>query len=170
MAKVVGGVRPLSRSGVAYQNRLEEYRSMMLSGAYSDGYFSEEGSGYYVVERSTFRHKAEELEAAKHLADSGYSVTLANEAGNGIGVKSPDGKVFKATFEQRTPNGGSVRSCLNHARSKTADIALIYDRNKNYHRADIERGIKDFEEHSTYRFKRIIIIEKNGKIHTHKHN
>ena len=46
MAKVAGGVRPVSRGGVAYQNRLKEYRLMMLSDAYSDGYFSETGGGY----------------------------------------------------------------------------------------------------------------------------
>lgn len=168
MAKVVGGVRPLSRSGVAYQNRLEEYRSMMLSGAYSDGYFSEEGSGYYVVEMSTFRHKAEELEAAKHLADSGYSVTLANEAGNGIGVKSPDGKVFKATFEQRTPTGSSVKKCLDHAMEKRAEVAVIYDKHHIYHRDDIENGIKDFWKRYSYKFNKILVIDSNGKVHVHK--
>lgn len=170
MVKIVGGVRPLSRGGVAYQNRLEEYRGLMESGDYSTGYFSEKGGGYFIVEDSTFSHKTEEFEAARHLADSGYNVTLTNEAGKGDGVKSPDGKLFKASFEQRTPDRGSVKNCLYHARDKKAEMAVIYDKSKIYHRADIDAGIKDFEEHSKYRFKKIIVIESNGKVHTRKHN
>lgn len=170
MVKVVGGVRTLSRGGVAYQNRLEEYRALRQSDAYSTGYFSVEGGGYFLVEKSTFAHKTEELEAAKHLADSGYIVTLTNEAGKGDGVKSPEGKLFTASFEQKTPDGGSVRNCLYHARDKKADMAVIYDKNKNYHRKDIDDGIKDFESRSKYRFKKILVIEANGKIHTHRHN
>lgn len=170
MVKIVGGVRPLSPNGVAYQHRLEDYQALMQSDAYSTGYFSTDGGGYFVVEDSPFKHKSEELEAAKHLADSGYIVTLTNEAGKGNGVKSPEGKLFRASFEQKTPDGGSVKNCLYHARDKKAEMAVIYDKKKNYHRADIEDGIKDFEKHSKYRFKKIIVIDAKGKVHTHKHN
>ena len=165
MGRQSGGIRALQHGGRAYTNRQSEYSNLMMSGKYSDGYFSEKGGGYYVVEQSKYKHKPEEIEAAKHLADAGYKVTLMNEQGT---VKTPDGKVFTATYEQRTPTG-SIKYALDHAKEKNADVAVIYDKYNSYHRQDIYDGINKFEQHSSYRFDRILVIESKGNVHIHKH-
>ena len=170
MAKGAGGTRPLSPISKAYTNRQNEFNSLMQSGKYSDGYFSEGKGGYYVVENSKFKHKSEEFEAAKFLADGGYKVTLIKEEGTAFRVKTPDGKIFSATFEQRTPEGAPIKKALDHAMEKKAQICVIYDKYNSYHRNDISGGIEKFEKYETYRFDRIIVIESKGKIHIHKHN
>lgn len=170
MVKVVGGVRPLSRNGTAYQNRLEEYRGLMQSDAYSTGYFSVEGGGYFLVEDSPAKHKTEELEAAKHLADNGYKVILKNEAGSHNTV---DGKVFNLTYEQRTPTKDApttIRNALFHARDKWADVAVIYSKGHAFTRESVEKGIKLYEDAvKDKRFEKIIVVADNGHVHVHKH-
>ena len=141
----------------------------MESGQYSSGYFAVGKGGYYVVEKSPSKHKTEEVEAAKYLADVGYKVTLLNEANGGLHIKMPDGKIFTATYEQRTPESSPVISSLRHAAEKGAQVALIYDKNQIYHRRDIDAGIEEFEKYRSYRFEKIIVVENNGKIHIHKH-
>lgn len=50
-------------------------------------------------------------------------------------------------------------------------MALIYDKNKIYHRKDVNQGILEFEAvNKEKRFKKFIVIEANGKIHHHNHN
>ena len=53
---------------------------MRDSGRYSSVEMGK-GGGWIAIEKSTARHKPEELEAARILADKGYKVTLKNEAG-----------------------------------------------------------------------------------------
>lgn len=171
MAKTKGGVRPVSRRTTTYQNRWADYQSLMQSDKYSDGFFSEKGGGFYVVENSTFKHKPEEMEAATHLADSGYKVYLTSETGH---IKTKEGDVFSYSYEQSTPKdakgGHGVKKCLGHAKSKGVDVAVIYDKHQRFSSKNISAGIQEFEKYNKkYRFKRIIVIDHNGKVHTHKH-
>lgn len=172
MAKTSGGVRTYNQGSSTYHKRQVEVAAMRASGRYSSMEM-EKGGGYVAIEKSPVRHKPEELEAARILADKGYKVTLKNEAGLGYKVKTPDGYLFTASFEQRTPKGNTdtnIRSSLYHARDKKADIPVLYMKGSGHTRQSVEGGIKAFENASKYRFKQIIIVTEDGKIHRHKHN
>lgn len=167
-----GGVRPVSKTGKAYQNRLREYTAKMASVGYSDGYFSKESGGFYVVVKSNYPHKKEELEAARILADKGYKVYLQDEVGS---VSKGDGLIFTFSYEQSTPDkavgGHGFKKCLGHAKSKRVQIALIYDKNGRFTDSDINAGILEFEKYNaTYRFSRIIVIDRKNRINNYYHN
>lgn len=171
MAKTSGGVRTYKQGTSTYQKRQAEVTAMRASGRYSS---VEMGKGGYVaIEKSTARHKPEELEVASILADKGYKVVLKDEATGLHGVKTPDGYLFNVSFEQRTPQARGPKgfsNSLEHAKAKRADIAIVYDKNRAYNRSEVENGIKRYEQYNTYRFKNIIVVSARGNVHRHKHN
>lgn len=171
MSKSSGGVRNVSAGSVAYSNRLKEVTAMRRSGNYSLVEMARHGTGYVAIENSRKRHSPEEIEAAQYLASKGYKVTLKDEAGE---IKTEDGRLFQASFEQRTPvKGGAMafKRALGHAKSKPGtQVAVIYDKNKVFRRRDIEAGIKEYEAWNKYRFQKIIVVSASGRIHIHKHN
>ena len=150
MAKTSGGVRTYQQGTSTYRKRQAEVEAMRASGRYSSVEIGK-GGGYVAIEKSPARHKSEELEAARILADKGYKVVLKNESGQ---VRTPDGRIFSASFEQRTP---------------TKD-ALIDSKGGVFTRQSVEKGIGLYEDGHRYRFKRIIIVSDNGYIHRYKHN
>ena len=172
MAKTSGGVRTLKTGSKEYNLRKLEAERMKKSGDYSEVYFSEKGGGYYAVEKSPMKHTKEELEAARFLAEKGYKVVLIDEAGSSIKV---DGKIFSFTYEQRTPKEGTAenfRNALIHAKEKGADMALVYMKHNKHTIQSVKSGIKLFENNAKnkYRFKQIIVLTKDGRIHKHKHD
>lgn len=176
MVKLSGGSRTLAGGSREYTRREAEFGMLMQSGRYSSGYFSQKGGGYYVVEESTAKHKPEELEAARFMADKGYVVTMIDESNKdrGIKVKTPDGRVFEASFEQRTPDGihntaENIRSALRHGRDKGCDMVVIYQKYGKHSRQSVEQGIRMYEERSSHRFKQIMVITRDGRIHRHVH-
>lgn len=169
MAKTSGGVRTYRQGSSTYRKRQAEVAAMRESGRYSSVEMGK-GGGWLAIEKSTARHKPEELEAARILADNGYKVTLKNESGQ---VRTPDGYLFTASFEQRTPTkdgANTIRNALYHARNKGADVAVIYSRNHTFTRNSVESGIKLYEQSHDYRFKRIIVVADNGNVHRYRHN
>lgn len=169
MAKTSGGVRTYKQGTSTYQKRQVEVEAMRASGKYSSVEMGK-GGGYVAIEKSRFTHKLEEIEAASILANKGYKVTLKNESGMG---KTPDGYLFKASFEQRTPQGGSYRNVvkgLEHAKKKSSDVAVLYDKYGIHTRSSIGKGLSQYEYLNKYRFKEVIVISKNGRVHRHKHN
>ena len=177
MVKLSGGSRTLTGGSREYGRREVEFNQLMHSGRYSDGYFSKKGGGYVLVEKSTMSHSADEIEAARYMADKGYIVTLTDESNKGkdAKVKTPDGKIFDTTFEQRTPDGKqntpeNIRSALRHGRDKRSDMVVIYQKQGKHHRSDVEKGIRMYESQSRHRFKQIIVVTKDGRIHRHRHN
>ena len=169
MAKTAGGVRTFKHGSPTYAKRVSEADILRRSGRYSSVEMGK-GGGYVAIENSTARHKPEELEAARILADKGYKVTLKDEAGGKI---TPDGFLFKASFEQRTPQVGSSKNFvkgLEHAKKKSSDIAVMYDKYGVHTRTSVETGLSQYEYLNKYRFKEIIVISKDGRIHRHKHN
>lgn len=172
MAKSSGGVRGLGSRTAAKINRKNEFAKELLSGKFSveKSYFDEKSGGYYLTEKSSANHKKEEVEVAKFLAQKGYKVTLIDEAGTSIKV---DGKIFGVTYEQKTPRGDSyknINNALEHAKFKNAQSAIIYLKDANHTRKSVEEGIRHYEKLNSYRFREILTITKNGKIHRHKHN
>lgn len=169
MAKTSSGVRTYKQGTSTYQKRQAEVAAMRTSGRYSSVEMGK-GGGYVAIEKSPARHKPEELEAAHILADKGYKVVLKNESGQ---VRTPDGRIFSASFEQRTPTkdgANTIRNALDHARTKRADVALIYSKGGVFTRQSVEKGIGLYEDAHGYRFKRIIIVADNGHIHRYKHD
>lgn len=143
-------------------------KEMRDSGLYSEVTATKDG-GLFAIEKGKARHKPEEIEAGKYMAKAGYHVILKDETGS---VTTPDGYVYSFTFEQRTPTkgGATFKRALDHAQKKSADVAVVYDKHQVYHRQDVENGIKQFENHSKYRFKRIIVVSKSGNVYEHSHN
>lgn len=173
MAKTSGGVRKLKAGSKEYNSRMSEVDKMMSSGLYSSIDFYKSGGGYVAIEKSPLRHQQDELDAAKVLAQNGYKVTLKNEATDGFKIKTPDGYLFQASYEQRTPTKNSaatIKNALIHARDKDADIAVIYSKNRMFTRESVDKGLKLYEEKNRYRFKQIIVVSSLGNIHKHKHN
>ncbi|MBQ9255152.1 MAG: hypothetical protein IJ180_10330 [Bacteroidales bacterium] len=169
MAKVSGGTRVLKQGSREYNKRKEEVYQMQKSGKYSSVKMTDRG-GYVAIEKSRAKHKAEEIEAAEILANKGYKVILKDEVGD---VRTPDGYLFKVSFEQRTPRGEgfkNVNNSLEHAKIKNAEITVIYDKYNKYNRKNIDDGIKYYESLNKYRFKEIIVVTKGGRVHKHKHN
>lgn len=169
MAKTSGGVRTYKQGTSTYQERQAEVAAMRASGRYSSVEMGK-GGGYVAIEKSLARHKPEELEAARILADKGYKLVLKNEAGS---ERTVDGYLFTASFEQRTPTGSTAQNfkkALGHATDKNADVLVAYMKGNGHTRKSVEDGIKKFEEHNSKRFKQIIVVTENGKIHRHKHN
>ena len=169
MAKTSGGVRTYRQGSSTYRKRHAEVAAMRASGRYSSVEMGR-GGGWFAIERSSARHKPEELEAARILADKGYKVTLKDEGGQ---VRTPDGRIFSTSFEQRTPTkdgANTIRNALFHARNKGADVAVIYSKNHAFTRGSVENGIKLYEQSHDYRFKRIIVVADNGNVHRYRHN
>lgn len=168
MAKDYGCDRMVEQMSQPYADVKKKVEAMKASGKYSEVEMTSNG-GIFAVEKGKFRHKPEEVEAGKHMAKAGYQVTLKDETGD---VKTPDGYVYSFTFEQRTPTKGGVsfKYALKHAASKKANVAVIYDKHQVYHRYDVENGLKQFELHSKYRFKKIIVVSKSGNVYEHSHN
>lgn len=76
-------------------------------------------------------------------------------------------------LEQRTPTkdgANTIRNALDHARTKRADVALIYSKGGVFTRQSVEKGIGLYEDAHKYRFKRIIIVSDNGHLHRYKHD
>lgn len=172
MAKTSGGIRTYNQGTSTYRKRQEEVETMRRSGRYSSVTMGK-GGGYVAIEKSTMKHKKEEIEVAGILANKGYKVILKNESGSDLKIKTPDGYLFNASFEQKTPTGNTstnIKSALYHARDKKADIPVIYMKGGGHTRQTVEEGIHDFEKVSKYRFKRIIIVTEDGRIHKHRHN
>ena len=83
------------------------------------------------------------------------------------------GKIFKISYEQHTPEGSTYQNmnkALEHAKKKNADIAVVYMKYNKHTRESVESGVIEYERLNNYRFNRILIVTKDGKIHIHKHN
>lgn len=169
MAKASGGTRKLKHGSREYRKRQDEIKAMQENGKYSSVTMGTHG-GYLAIEKSKARHKIEEIKAGKILADNGYKVILKDEMGQ---VKTPDGYIFNASFEQRTPTkdgSNTIRNALFHAKAKNAQVAVIYSKGPAFTRNSVDNGLKLYEQATERRFERIIVVVDNGHIHIHKHN
>ena len=180
MAKLSGGVRVLKVGSKGFNARRKEYWQLIESGKYRDGYFSDMSGGYWLEEKSSNPHSEGEREAAQILADHGYKVVLIDESGSSIKV---DGTIFSFTYEQRTPYAGikakkmpktgnakNFENALEHAMKKKADYAVVYMKQNKHTKQTVSEGLKKFEEHNQYRFKQLIVVTKDGRIHRHRHD
>lgn len=186
--KDYGVDRTVESGSMEYNARMAEAQAMLASGLYSSVEMCKDGGGYVAIEKGKAKHKKEEIEAAHHMADAGYKVVLKDETGQ---TTTPDGYVFNYSFEQRTPNPKgdrplrreigvqSVKKALDHGAEKARkganiDVAVIYDKYHSYDRNVVEAGIRRYEQYNNrnrmFRFKRIIVISKSGKVYEHYHN
>lgn len=168
MSKEYGADRLVDKYRQPHAEVARKVAEMKASGNYSVVEKTTAG-GIFAIEKGKARHKSDEIEAGRYMAEAGYHVTLKDETGD---VQTPDGYVFSFTYEQRTPQkgGASFKKALDHAAEKRTDVAVVYDKHYNYHRLDVENGIKQFEYYRHHRFKRIIVISKSGNVYEHSHN
>lgn len=169
MSKDYGADRMVEKYAQPFDSVRKQVEKMKMSGNYSTVEMSNNG-GIFAIEKGKARHKQEEIEAGRYMAKSGYNVTLKDETGM---AKTPDGYVYSFSFEQRTPNTDGARSVmksLEHAKKKSSDVAVIYDKYNKYNRNTIEKGLSVYEQYNKYRFKRIIVISKSGSVYEHSHN
>lgn len=169
MAKDYGADRMVEKYAQPFDAVKKQVEEMKASGKYSTVEMTNNG-GIFAIENGKARHKLEEIEAGRHMAKSGYHVTLKDETGY---TKTPDGYVYSFSFEQRTPNTDGARSVmksLEHAKTKSSDVAVIYDKYHKYNRNTIEKGLSVYEQYNKYRLKRIIVISKSGNVYEHSHN
>ena len=167
-----------------YLNNLESY-----GGDVKLSYFSEEGKGHLVWLKGHGNQKSiqeikqdPEYKVAVILADNGYEVILTPEgpqyrlsisrAKSKKGVPTyVEGTISAVTYEQHTPisPAESAYRSLKHAHEKNAEIALIYDENRVYHREAIAKGIHEYltDTKITNRtmFKSVITINADKQIH-----
>lgn len=192
MTKPFGSTRMFKPApGVISQNR-KEYDSQMslVTTDVIHSYFSNKSGGYMVVMRGHSPNE-EEFEVGRFLADFGLKVRLTPEGAGyemyathsyvkkgKINYKFPEGKIDILTFEQRTPDKihntveSSVHHAIMHANSKHAEIALIYDKYKLYHREDIENGMKlyqkKFKMWETKGVKVVLVVSYDGGVFEHQ--
>lgn len=188
MAKSSGGTRVIRPSSETRSSNYKTFqREVFLAEVdASQSYFSKEKGGY-VIGMKGRKHDDAEFEAAKAMADDGLLVVLTPEGGVKFrtgqskkgGYTYADGLVNGHTYEQQTkmPSKSdyesltkSIDSALKHAYEKRAQIPLIYDRYGSFNREHIEAGLKRFEERNRFRFKAILVVDKNGKLYEHQHN
>lgn len=181
MAKASGGTRSINKTTKSIDENRREYDKYMLQKDVSreNSYFSEKTGAYVISYKGRNAQTADvEKEAAKILADNGYIVEMTPESGdlyitNYIKGKPKyaDGKISGVLYEQKTPHpttddlASSVNNAIEHAMSKKANVAVIYDKYASYHRNDIKDGIERFNENHNYKFKGIITINAKGEIH-----
>ncbi len=180
MTKKRGSGRQLKANSSEWRKRVAEIGSMRESGKYSSVEMGKNG-GYLAIEKGKAKHKPEEIEAGKILADKGYKVILKDETGH---VTTPEGYIFSSKFEQITPSSDpkvrrgaeGFKRKLEHSSRKVGkgeniDVPVIYDKNGVFTKKDVEEGIKLYESYwKRIRFKEIIVISSRGRIHVHHHN
>lgn len=135
MAKDFGEDRMVEQYRQSSADVAAKAKEMRDSGLYSEVTTTKDG-GIFAIEKGKAKHKPEEIEAGKYMAKAGYQVTLKDETGY---VRTPDGYVYSFTYEQRTPKKGgkSFKYALDHAETKGAKVAVIYDKHQVYHRQDV---------------------------------
>ena len=96
-----GGNRVLKSGSKEYTARELEVKQMRESGLYSVVHLSKSGGGYYAIQKSEKKKTVDEIKAAQLMANKGYKMILKDEAGE---LTTPDGWVFKYTYDQNTPD------------------------------------------------------------------
>lgn len=196
MAKASGNTRTVRpTSGTRTQNYQVYKNEIAMSDVDAlQSYFAKKSGGYVIAMKQgkdkngkTKKRSDEEIEAARAMANDGLIVVMTPEGGvkfrSGKSKKGDyvycDGLINGSSYEQKTPAPqssveknlvNSVDNALQHARDKNARIPLIYDRYGRFHKENIEDGLTQFEENSSYRFKAILVVDKHGNVWEHQHN
>lgn len=187
MAKAFGSTRIVQPSTAGKAANLADFNARIATGQYDASKSSISAvSGAYVAYMTGHEYQIEEMEAAKALSNAGFNVVLTPEgAGYEIyatAVKSgrhkfSDGKVSQYTFEQRTPQSiekdaeTTVRGAIKHANTKHSEIALIYDRHSLFHRNDIEKGMKLYQQSDKAwrkKVKAVLVVNSKGEVYEHQ--
>lgn len=169
------GVRYLDKTMYVYGSIREEDNDSKYD--HSKTYKSQSGACVYVEKGHNLSD--DEKDVAYVFADEGLDVWLTNE-GN-FQLKDKNGKFVegllsgkKISYEQSTPtrkgktctNEECIKRKLEHAKSKKAEIAVIYDKEGMFSSLDIKNGIVKYEsfKNNIRRFKVILVVDKYKNI------
>ena len=153
------------------ENNRKYFNSELEKGLYDKGKSEFFENGGYVLYHNGHNNSDEENECAKIMASKGYKIELtpednikfASERG-----KFRDGKFMNFKYEQKTSspviddmNEVAYRA-IRHARDKDAEISVIYDNKNIFTSSNIKNGIALFERRSNFRFKGILVVNRNN--------
>lgn len=187
--KSVGGLRVISTvNNGSFAQNAANFRSAIATGKYDieKSYLSD--SGAYVLFEKGHEYHPDEIEAAKAMADHGIIVEMGVE-GDPARATAVDAKgnykfsdgtlsIAKLSYEQSTRDSltttaeRSVKKALEHAKTKGASVAVIYDRGGVFHRSDIQAGIEKYESFkgNEHRFKAILVVDKKQNVYEWSHS
>ena len=151
-----------------------EYIKLKIDKNYIDVAYNKENGG---LKATHVRHNFDpnrgkyEKEVQEIGFKNGNSIILESEKGDTIGQKYADGLWNGKAFDVGTSLGigqNNIKSILNHARSKNAEIAIIYFPDKNlYSYERLNKGISKYNGQTKYKFYKIIYIV-DGNLYEYK--
>lgn len=196
MAKNTGSTRLVGRvEDGSFEYNVAQFRNEIQSKDVQPEHCYMSPSGAYVIFHKGHNYDANEIEAAKIMADNGIIVhltsekdisqataTFINKKGETV-HKFSDGRLSmdmnsyeqstRSTLVKKNKKAQStvVKDALEHAKDKKARIAVLYDKAGTLRRSDIRRGIRRYEgfANNTHRFDAILIISQSGHVHEWSH-
>ena len=188
--KTYGGFSVVSTvSDGSYAQHAADFRESLATGKYDieNSYLSDSGA-YVLFENGHNMYNEDEIVAAKAMADTGIIVELGNEGNPDFATYIDNHgnhhfsegtlSIEKFTYEQATREKTvsdavtAVKRGLAHCKDKRSQVAVLYDKKGQYHKTDIQRGIKEYEKYNsrTHLFKAILVIDKDGGVHEWSHS
>ena len=156
------------------ENNHKEYIQYAKNTNYNNVKFSWDNGGLM----ATHKEHSFDPNRGRHEKDvqkigfaNGNTVIFESEKSSTIGMKHNDGLWNNEPFEIGTSLGtgkNNIKSILNHAKGKRANVAIIYFPEKGiYSHERLRDGVKKYNGQTQYRFKKILYIV-DGVIHKYK--
>lgn len=161
-----------------------KYSEELKSGLYDKelSFFNENTGGYLLYYKD---RKMDNMEynAATFMAIKGKQITMTPEGVEGYELiitngkpRYGDGRIGITSYEQRSPKAineatarKTVENAINHARKKSATIAVLFDYSRSFKIQDIKHGAEHYERNhinSKYKpVKSFIVVSGSGNIH-----
>lgn len=161
-----------------------KYSEELKSGLYDKelSFFNENTGGYLLYYKD---RKMDNMEynAATFMAIKGKQITMTPEGVEGYELiitngkpRYGDGRIGITSYEQRSPKAineatarKTVENAINHARKKSATIAVLFDYSRSFKIQDVKHGAEHYERNhinSKYKpVKSFIVVSGSGNIH-----
>lgn len=161
-----------------------KYSEELKSGLYDKelSFFNENTGGYLLYYKD---RKMDNMEynAATFMAIKGKQITMTPEGVEGYELiitngkpRYGDGRIGITSYEQRSPKAineatarKTVENAINHARKKSATIAVLFDYSRSFKIQDVKHGAEHYErKHINSKYKPVksfIVVSGSGNIH-----
>lgn len=172
MGKKGGGTRNYTPGSKAWNNRHNEFNSLVATGSYRDTMFHNSG-GYYVIHnghKNVDNEKTKETFAATALAEHGYRAYLMPDGSYVDGFKKNDGFIERTAMDIKTINSAgkwTIHNALREASMQSAGIALLVQNTKDMTRDYVAQQLDSFRNSADGKnnvtLKAIWIVSMDGK-------
>ena len=161
-----------------------KYSEKLKSGLYDKelSFFNENTGGYLLYYKG---RKMDNMEynAATFMAIKGKQIIMTPEGVEGYELiitngkpRYGDGRIGITSYEQRSPKAineataqKTVENAINHARKKSATIAVLFDYSRSFKIQDVKHGAEHYERnHINSKYKSVksfIVVSGSGNIH-----